>query len=419
MAVYFWSGNGFQRGVASALEAPVMPPSLNSPEVVAPPVSQGQKAKENKISQAEEKTKKTSDEVIKVKENLKQPQSQKVEKVASDKAKSTEVDKVSSQEIGLQKPDQMLEDYSENKVVATAAPLEPVATEEVRVKEVKKEQAEIKQNKTEKPAKAVETPQKSVVESSEVKKIESAKEERPRAAKAPVSKTEKEEKKPVKVIKPIKKSIKKATKVVSSVPTEVPPEWNWFEAPLKVDMVAGKVQISSDMKAVKPSVSVHRKVEDTRPVKAVKSTATVAKKIKRQEEKPFAKALARMAKLKAKRKTDGKARLQMLKASQKPIEKVSPALKRLNDLLKKLKTRDKRINMTQKLYEMHASSKANQSSDSNSKSSIDFAGKAGNDSSACTNSIEGNKDSSEECVSGGFSMRMREFVSSGAWLSSR
>ncbi|NCB37356.1 MAG: hypothetical protein EOM80_01195, partial [Erysipelotrichia bacterium] len=42
-----------------------------------------------------------------------------------------------------------------------------------------------------------------------------------------------------------KKSARKAKKAVEKVPTEIPPEWNWFQKPLKVEMVSGEVEIVS------------------------------------------------------------------------------------------------------------------------------------------------------------------------------
>ncbi|MGM0599135.1 MAG: hypothetical protein ACQETH_04875 [Candidatus Rifleibacteriota bacterium] len=432
MAVYFWSEKGPGRGVASALEAPVMPPGLNSPEIVAPPTTPGVSPKEEQESQVIEKPVKEP-EARAVKADLKKAEKQEDKKVIAQKVKDDTVEKASSQEIGLQEPDEMLRDYSENKVVATAAPVEDVAPDAMEVEEGRVEESQVKEpvvDKEDEAAREIVKPAKSETKQKKasdkpvkVKKSQSPEEELPKAPEADIKQKSVEKKKPARAAKaPSTKRRKvQSKKTTTEIPTEVPPEWNWFKAPLKVDRVKGKVSISSGLDAIESIRPVHKEHGKDSKERAVEKIKEVATKTEVKEKKPFARALARMAKLKAKRSSsNAKSRLQQLKAAEKPLEKVSPALKRINDLLQKLKVQSNAMQMTQRLFERHASS-ANSSLDSAEAISPDNDSSRGALSSCHkANATTGvADDASKSSVSGGLSMRMREFVRSGTWLNSR
>lgn len=86
------------------------------------------------------------------------------------------------------------------------------------------------------------------------------------------------------------------------MPTEVPPVWGWFQTPLRLEVVDGKIEIVPSENerpvVIKVAPSV-KKLVVVVEVRAEKKEIEI--KAKGNAEKPFMKAMAKMAKLKEKR----------------------------------------------------------------------------------------------------------------------
>lgn len=143
---------------------------------------------------------------------------------------------------------------------------------------------------------------------------------------------------PVQISQPVQKKAKKSRKKVvkvEEIPTEIPPEWNWFSKPLKLNLSQGKAEIVVSegnqeiilaAAPVEPVVAVVLPDSSESPAKAFAET-----------EKPFVTALARMAKLRQMR--EAYAARRSAPAPVKPVavvESVSPSMRRMGELLRLL-----------------------------------------------------------------------------------
>lgn len=305
LAVQLWTDHENFRGAAAALEAPMLPPSLNSPSVVAPPP-------EKKTEPEAKPVKKEAPSVAKVDlSEVNQEKGSEVEEAEPAKTLPvTEVPKKSLkiQAVQLEKPAVQINMDSEKK---TAVQARPKAAKKVEQKPVEKPEVEAPREKVEEP-KALKPVEKPVV----VKVVEIA------PMTAPVEEVA------------VKKAVKRVRK--ETVPTEVPPEWNWFSKPLKIEMAAGKLEIKADSATEKVVrlVSSPRIVEKTVKLATVEVSAINSKAVPMVEQ-PFSRALAKMAKLREKRAASP------VKAEKKPakvVEDATAALNRLQDMLKLIKS---------------------------------------------------------------------------------
>jgi hypothetical protein len=391
LAVQFWSDDTTLRGAAAALEAPVLPPSLNLPKVVPPPaatrVKKVKPAKEEQKPVAEPKTQEK--EVAKVKEPVKvvvaKPEVKKVVK----EAKKEEVKK---QPVVETKPEPVKKPV-EVKVKTPKAEVKPVAPAVV----LKKAAA---------PKKVIVKPvvKKVVVE--------------PKAEVKPVKKAAIAPKKPVvKTTQIVKKSRRKA----SRVETEIPPEWNWFSKPLKFNIEDGKAKIEpkngkkivlkQQKKALVKTAVVKKKTQ-----KRVAKTCA-PKKIAKPETKkvakvsPFKKALVKIQKTKAKRQQYAKKHGIKLPSKSKAPLKVSPSLRRILELVKQLKEKasdnDESISVE--------STEANVTADT-------VACEPKEDVKDTETSVQEESSDSEyhsyEGSGSSFGLRVKQLIRSGAWLRS-
>lgn len=271
LAVQLWSDKYTMRGAVQALEAPVMPPAM--PKIVAPPPVK-------KIARQQSATPELQPAEIKA-----EPQaSAAVEDIPADI------------------------NVAEVKIV-TEVPVEKA-------------------------------PEKEAVSSPVVEKV--------KPVAAPVQKkVEKEEKAP-KVSKKAEKQPKtvkkarKATKTVEPVPTEIPAEWNWFSQPLKLSFDDGKAVIEKSENDKAISLSSEEKIRDETAVVEPATTSeeesqpadAVTPVAEPSLEKPFALALAKMARIR-------QMRLQNSVVSEEEVveakaAELSPSLKAMGSILREL-----------------------------------------------------------------------------------
>lgn len=428
LAVQLWSDNEEFRGAAAALEAPLIPPDLNAPTIVPPPRETniptkkndaGNKApRESALSgEAEEEpsvaanAKKASEEVIEI------PQKQAPVKVAK-------VEKTGA--IKLEKP----ENIKERPVQKPIAPLQKTAAN----KPVIKEAGEVQQVEAEPAAKKADSemamPEKNEAEAHAAeKKADSAVGNHSKAIKeqaqpkktAPVKDLSLAEAPVEKAIAPVVKAVKKTRPV--EIPTEVPPEWNWFQTPLKLEMTDGKVEIVSDKTNNNPVKIDHvnsGKIEVKTSPRAPKTNNVVKEdrvKVvvapeKAQEkftEKPFVKALGKMAKLKERRLTAGSSPVTKT-SSPVVVREAVMALKRLQDMVRFIGRRAEPIASIESEEVVEAGQAAGEEDAANSIGSmaIDEMASEQGSQSVLNSSYRGSGSS--------FSMRVNELIRSGAWL---
>lgn len=429
LAVQLWSDNEEFRGAAAALEAPLIPPDLNAPTIVPPPRETNMPAKKNvagnkapkesavPVEAADEEPSveanvpKASEEVIEI------PQKQVPVKVAK-------VEKTGA--IKLEKP----ENIKERPVQKPIAP----AQKTVANKPVIKEAREVPQVEAEPAAKKADSemamPEKNEAEAHAAeKRADSAAENHSKAIKeqaapkktAPVKDLSLAEAPVEKPIVPVVKAVKKAKSV--EIPTEVPPEWNWFQTPLRLEMTDGKVEIVSDKASNNPSriddansgkiemKSSPRAPKRHKVVSEGREKVVVASE-KAQEkfaEKPFVKALGKMAKLKERR----------LAAGSSPVTKTSSpvvvreavmALKRLQDMVRFIGRRAGPIASIESEEVVEAARADGEEDAANSIGSV------ANDEIASEQGSQSVLNSSYRGSGSSFSMRVNELIRSGAWL---
>ncbi|GAB4268089.1 MAG: hypothetical protein Kow0029_03150 [Candidatus Rifleibacteriota bacterium] len=399
LAVQLWDDRVELRGAAAALEAPVLPPSLNAPTVVAPPPAQEIKLKntekketvqqatdevKEKVKPSELKKEKT--ELVKVAEVADNTKAQVVnlevpESVADVSFEKSEVKSQAKKAVGTEKTP------AEKNASSQRAP-GTAGTDRAETKDIEKKDLKNAVERASVAEKAV----KAVHRVKPAKKMESAKVE-------PVSES-------------VHKRVARRKAAKREVPTEVPPEWNWFSKPLKLDMTEGRVEIVP--------CADKRPVEIKTPgmnSKTARQTMVEAKSIVRSAPKmphmPFSRALAKMAQIKAKRASMSK------KAGQKPVVeevlKRSKSMKRLNEELRKMgvasgNDNSERIDFNVKVNSASVSQEAH---DTGSVSEDTEVSESGN----ITDSTGSSKDEISYSGSGSsFSIRVREMIRSGAWL---
>lgn len=154
-------------------------------------------------------------------------------------------------------------------------------------------------------------------------------------------KTPKTDKKAEKQPKTVKKA-RKAARAVEPVPTEIPAEWNWFSQPLKLSFDDGKAVIekSGNDKAISLSSEEKIRVEPavveaaTASEEESQSADAVVPVAEPSLEKPFALALAKMARIR-------QMRLQNSVISEEEVveakaAELSPSLKAMGSVLREL-----------------------------------------------------------------------------------
>ncbi len=164
----------------------------------------------------------------------------------------------------------------------------------------------------------------------------------------PVKAVEKEA--AVKEPRPTKKAKRaRASRKIEEDATVVPPEWNWFSTPLKAELREGQVEIVAAVDFKPMSVAIEAK----KPVikKVVKSYQEEAVVVEKKTEarpavapassRPFSAALARMAKIRQMREARDVARTEVSRGTvaSADVVRVSPSLRRVNDLLQQLKAK--------------------------------------------------------------------------------
>ncbi len=139
-----------------------------------------------------------------------------------------------------------------------------------------------------------------------------------------------------KIVKPAKlRKNRKVDKKADVIPTEIPPEWNWFSAPLEIKMAKGKVEIVRSQASVaasdahvSPAVTAVEVVATEFDSEKVPAILQVA--VKSCVDRPFKNALNRMA------------RIRVLRAERKDrsvdssAKAFSPAAVRLSEVLRSL-----------------------------------------------------------------------------------
>jgi hypothetical protein len=430
LGVHIFGDN--KRGAASALEAPIIPPSLSAPEVVvAPPEivsSKLEKAtKPIELKQEPEETEQVSG--LKPSKDLNQPEKAK-ETVGAEQASKNEKVKLTTPG----KVTQSAQEKSSDDDITDSDPLKPVIeagkdesgkdeepAEKSEVETVKdkasgdfEEQVEAKH--PEKSEKLIEPNVSDADEKRDSVILNNApnalKSQKPEIAKPSLkSKFEEKTARPKEDIKQTPKKVIGDTR--NNIPTEIPPEWNWFNKPLRMSLDDGRVELKAsegeslinlsedadcllkDAVAVEPVVNDDSFIEPASPDDS-KNTLVVS------SEKPFSEALERMARIKAGRKS-----LRPLKkAADKEIK--SPSLRRLNDFLKSIRVRSSSVNFyrnSQNQSSVHVvkSNKVNSSRHLSTETVDQQSDKTTSGSSAAQ----------YEEVSP-ISMQMRHFVRSGA-----
>ncbi len=387
LAIQIWSDGGEMRGAAAALESPILPPDLTAPIVVPPPrpVSQA-KAKKDAVPVVEEVL---TEDQMPIEDNG----GDKVEVPVSEEKSNQTHEKFKAEPVKLEKPQ-----------LAKSAPEPKADTKEVRdmgmVLEAKAAEPEKKPVKIEKSEKSAEKKVQNLA-AKPVKVLEIKPERVDPVGTAEVKVVAP----PIMAAKPVKKSRKPRSQEIE---TEVPPEWNWFSTPLKFDVNDGKLEIVADpgKKMVNQPLTVSRPVQITEEIAEVSEEKPVLNHQIRFE-KPFAKALAKMNKLKERRQ-----------GVKKPvINKVPAVVARSEAALKRIQGMVRNICSDEVLENATAEEKAVDSSAEVAETSVEASE---NQSVTAISSLSVNESQSEESSYTGsgssFSMRVNELIRSGAWL---
>jgi len=139
------------------------------------------------------------------------------------------------------------------------------------------------------------------------------------------------------------KAPRKSRPVVEEDITVMPPEWNWFSTPLKAELKHGQVNIVAAVAPVdvKLVTVAARTVERKEPEKAQPAVDTQIAAPSKSEpvidgQKPFSKALERMAKIRRIRETR-EVKVAPEEAKQVAVvDEVSPSMRKLGETLRKL-----------------------------------------------------------------------------------
>lgn len=279
LAVQLWSGKNSLRGAAVALEAPVVPPAIFK-------------------NKATLKTKEPSKKV-QLSETL-----EKAEIVIVDTDKTAELSVVEASKESKEDK-QSVEPASQVISQNESGPSEQVTAVETPVVA-----------KTVVPAALPAVPQ----EKPKVAEVGIVNENE---AKTTVSKK-------TQSLKSVRKN--KKTAAIEVVPTEIPPEWNWFSAPLKIKFEQGKAEIACEAIPVTVAESrvSHKETAAASEIKTVPAVLKVA--VELDTERPFRVALARMAKIKARHQKEKTQNVETPVLS----SKISPASVQLRQAIRNL-----------------------------------------------------------------------------------
>jgi hypothetical protein len=422
LGLQLWSED--HSGAALALEAPVMPPSLNAPQVVVAPPAVREKPPEvveeyktfkyNKKSEAKpEKAAKTSAKREDSYKRQKKEEERRSKKRRSAKRKTGAAlqmpgaaRQIAKQEKVADKAVEKTPDNHKDKEVSVVVGAPEVIEPEAK-KEVQSPSKEARSNNN---------PVEMTEKSEEIDAGKSAK----KTAKEPAAEAKKPEvkKQPEavknaaedKTVTPVAE--RKAKKVVVqkrravAVPTEVPPEWDWFSTPLKleveddgkVELLPGTGKVTLDEKlrdavAIEPGLVNETQKRFQRIVVSRLPEKALDKK-NETEEKPFSMALSKMKRLKAGRK-----------ASVKHMPEVgSPSLKRLQGMLHYLRVRadnnESKLSVGRRLP--HAS--------------VPGKGALGSVNASVEDESKGLNEGRKTSRNGSAGLQMRYYVRSGSWL---
>ncbi len=332
LAVQLWSDEDGLRGAAAALEAPLIPPNLNAPTIVPPPAEKPDSSVEEKVSE----------ETVR--------ESAKVSGYGEQKSVEAPVVESATVEapVKLEKPEEALLKpvVEERTVVVSKAEPKKAEPKKAEPKKVEPKKAELKKIEVvdEKPEQVLKGQLEGKKEAAKPLPAKNVKESPSNSA---VTKAEKDSRETargnekgiggVEVERPIKIEHKSPRR--AKVPTEIPPEWNWFQTPLKLEVDGGNVEIV-------PAVEIRPQTKNAAPavsrqVAPIKKAAQVEKAgkddLKRKRnaasvnaQKPFEKALLKMAKLKEKRV---EVSVKTISKKTEVVRPASVALKRLQDML--------------------------------------------------------------------------------------
>ena len=203
------------------------------------------------------------------------------------------------------------------------------------------------------------------------------------------------------------KLVKKPVNKKTEIPTEIPPEWNWFQTPLKLEVADGRVEIVPAAKVeLDSTIGSKEVVAQVKPIKRApeaKKVVASTLKVKRvvvgaNTQKPFAKALGKMAKLREKR--SGVA-VRKTSVRAEVVRPATTALKRLQNMLQ-LICKDGLESSVDKDYssmENMENSPAFEETEHNNEALVETAG------------FENYRGSGSS-----FSLRVNELIRSGEWL---
>jgi len=320
LAVQFWSDGQLRRGAVQALEAPVMPKALEIGK------KNGKAPGKNSVKAAPKIVKNDPEADNEVPEEKAVP----IDQDEAELPKDVEGD-LPDEKASVEEPKPVK--ASEKKALATAPTVEksaePSAGEPVEKKAAVEPVKEVKEVKAEEKKPDIKP---------EVKKPAKA----GRSSKASRS----------------AKAAKKALEIEEDSGV-VPPEWDWFSTPLKIELNQGQVQI---VPAVAPVdlklVTVAARTADVEApsfVEDVKKLDSESKKVVEASiavsEKPFSKALERMAKIRKIREAREKKIAEKENKQITVVDEVSPSMKKLGETLRKLSEKLDKASVTKENVE--------------------------------------------------------------------
>ncbi|MBU1109186.1 MAG: hypothetical protein KKB51_21085 [Candidatus Riflebacteria bacterium] len=300
LAVQLWSDKVF-RGAAEALEAPMMPPTM-------PPARKGElravPGKKIEIAKA------AAVEVVAAPE-IHEP-AEVAEPVVVELSKMVEAPAIAEP---LDAPP---------VVAATPTPVKPVVAK-IKETPMKAKEASVVATLDKEVKPAVKVQEKSSVAAVPVKSAPSLVVEQS--------------------VSPIvsKKSVQKASVAAprrskkETVDTEIPPEWDWFSTPLKMEIIGDNIEIvpTGDVREIR-LINVVASLPERSPAPILVDEPASPVVPVLATEMPFASALARMGKLRHSRKVAVKASPEIAKAT---VAYKSPSLERLQQAVAQLRSK--------------------------------------------------------------------------------
>lgn len=306
LAVQLWSDGSPRRGAAQALEAPIMPRAIEL-------------AKRSGKSSA----KKSSAAVAPA------PVVKSLAPAVEDTMADTlEVD--SDEPLDIDEDMTKLDEAAEKPVVVVA-PKVSVPSEPAAVKHAEKAVAAVKVV----AAPVVVEPIADVVQVKVKPAVVAAKSAAKPSAKLSVD--------PVKKAKQPRRARKAKKEVEPEDSSVVPPEWNWFNTPLKLELTEGRVEIVSSAKPAQIKLlnvvvelpEPSREPVVTEPIAV--TPALVAVKVAAAEPKSFAQASLKMAELRRNREVREEKRSHERALSSGKVVMYSPSMRKIGEVIQELK----------------------------------------------------------------------------------